>query len=117
MPDEKKGLVEVKAYRGYYVFANDFIAMLDELITDAENSKNKISVLGNPAREKLDGALMSMRGMKDMIVTLEKYGDLILLPDPKGKEQKPNVDTVGKEDSPKPEKPKLIIPTEEGNVF
>ena len=102
---EEKKLV---AFRGYYVFVNDFVNQLNELIADAEKSYNAIAVLGNPAKIKLEGALMSLRGMKEMLYGLEKYGNLILLPIPE-KEDTPNVDTVGEDAIP--QTPKLILPS------
>lgn len=91
--------------RGHFIFANDFIDQINFLLADARKFKAEIGILGNPAYEKLAGVQMALRGMKDMIFNLEKYGDLTVLPDPKKGGDNPNAETVAEDNTPK-----IILP-------
>lgn len=77
---------QIKAYRGYYVATGEIVDLIEELLTDAANRRAKIAIIGNPDVHKLDGAVASLRAIKEAMYNLEHYGDLIPQPDPAEKE-------------------------------
>lgn len=78
--------MQVKAYRGYYVSVEEIVSLIDDLLTDAEKRRKEICILNNPEIPKLEGAMMSLRAVKESMYRLERFGDLILQPDPVAKE-------------------------------
>jgi hypothetical protein len=81
---------EVRAYRGYYVNMDNIIPVITQLLADADLRKKKIVIIGNDERAKLDGAIMSLRALKEALYNLEVFGDLIPQPDPVNEEVAPN---------------------------
>lgn len=72
---------EVVAYRGYYVNMDNIIPILKQLLVDAETRKTKVILVGGE-NIKLDGAIMSIMALKEVLYNLEVYGDLVPLSDP-----------------------------------
>lgn len=68
---------EVRAYRGYYVNMDNIIPVITQLLADADERKKKIVIIGNDEKVKLDGAIMSLRALKEALYNLEVFGDLI----------------------------------------
>lgn len=87
-------MAKVKAYRGYYVSVGEIVDLIEELLTDAGNRRSKIAIIGNPEVHKLDGAVASLKAIKEAMYNLEHYGDLIPQPDPAAKEVEASAKTV-----------------------
>jgi len=79
---ENNEKVEVRAYRGYYVNMDNIIPVITQLLADADQRKAKIVIIGNDEKAKLDGAIMSLRALKEALYNLEVFGDLIPQTDP-----------------------------------
>lgn len=78
---ENNEKVEVRAYRGYYVNMDNIIPVITQLLVDADQRKAKIVIIGNDEKAKLDGAIMSLRALKEALYNLEVFGDLIPQPE------------------------------------
>lgn len=87
-------MAKVKAYRGYYVATGEIVDLIDQLLEDAGNKRRKITIIGNPDVHKLDGAVASLRAIKEAMYSLEHFGDLVPQPDPAVKEVAENAKAV-----------------------
>ena len=72
----------MKAYPGYYVNVANLLPIIIQLLADAEARRSKIVLVGGGENAKLDGAVMSLLVLKEIIFNLEVHGDLIPTPDP-----------------------------------
>lgn len=70
------------AYPGYYVNMENVLPVLKQLLADADARRSKIVLVGGGENAKLDGAVMSILAIKEMLFHLEVHGDLIPTPDP-----------------------------------
>lgn len=74
--------VNVAAYRGYYVNMENILPVLVQLLADAEGRRSKIVLVGGGENAKLDGAVMSILALREILYNLEVFGDLIPMKDP-----------------------------------
>jgi len=72
----------VVAYPGYYVNMDNILPVIVQLLADAESRRSKIVLVGGGENAKLDGAVMSLLALKEILYNLEVHGDLIPTPDP-----------------------------------